>query len=240
MIFLCLPVCMMFTRGTWTSHMLNRWRGLLEVTIFQKKQFTSQVVWGWWWTISSYRKHPFFLLTFGSTPKVWGKSNAVVESLIGFFSKVGFIMANNWCLFVAWYRTTQLVLFFTDQFVVLLCFDQPVVPQKNVTWKRGVSYLFENVSPRLKATFNGGTKLGQFMPRNWRSFVVKCRRKRQGTEAGFGRQHLVASNCVVFSKRKMDFEKHMGEIYLNCWIDRNYHALWWTDSCLLEWLDFFC
>lgn len=82
----------------------------------------------------------------------------------------------------------------------------PGTPEKTLLEKRGISYLFENVSPSLKATFDGGTKLGQFMPRNWISFVVKCRRKRQGTEAGFGRQRLVASKRVFF-KRKMDLKK---------------------------------
>ena len=69
----------------------------------------------------------------------------------------------------------------------------------------------------------GGTKLGQFMLRNWISFVVKCRRKRQGTEAGFGRQRLVASKRVFF-KRKMDLKKHMGKIYLPSLVSPRYHA----------------
>lgn len=108
--------------------------------------------------------------------------------------------------------------------------------------KRGISYLFENVSPSLKATFDGGTKLGQFMPRNWISFVVKCRRKRQGTEAGFGRQRLVASKRVFF-KRKMDLKKKMGKIYLPSLVSPRYHAdfiwrpFWYQKSFKVSWTE---
>lgn len=118
----------------------------------------------------------------------------------------------------------------------------PGTPEKTLLEKRGISYLFENVSPSLKATFDGGTKLGQFMPRNWISFVVKCRRKRQGTEAGFGRQRLVASKRVFF-KRKMDLKKKMGKIYLPSLVSPRYHAdfiwrpFWYQKSFKVSWTE---